>query len=256
MIKHFSRSRQGRLTAVAGALTLAGGALFTGVAAAQTPSGGGDQIPPLPPSGAPFTIALPADGGCILPAAQAVQAVPASRIAANRDEFAVKLAQALGKPVAEVQRALAETEPPMIARGEIRQVFFFFGDEAALAPAASQLGVTPAELKAALEEGGRTLCDNPPPRPAENAPVGPPTALFEAVAEVLGRGITAAGVQAALEANRPSAPPNVTRIAIEATPLNGHLQSLAGALGVTVEELDAALRSIAPGPRVMVPAHP
>jgi hypothetical protein len=239
--------RRGRLTAAAGALVLAGGVLLTGAAAAQTPANSSDQIPPPPPPGATFTIALPAGGGCVVPATHAVQAVPATRIAQTRDEFATKLAAALGKPVADVQRALAETAPPLIAQGEVRRVFFVFGDETSLAPAARQLGVTPAELQAALVEGGKTLCENPPPPPAAGEPAGPPTALFAAVAEVLGRGITAAGVQAALEANRPSGPPDVTRIAIEAGPVSDHLQALASALGVTVEALDAALRSLAPG---------
>ena len=123
-------------------------------------------------------------------------------------------------------------------------------EPAMLVPAAARLGVTPDELAAALEAAGPHLCAAvPAPAGAGIAVPAPPAALFEAVDRQLGRGITAAQVQAAMAALYPAdGGTGPARVIMRASPAaeehEEHLRVLAEALGVTVDELEAALRSV------------
>ena len=228
------RRSRGFAFAAGAALALGGMMLLPGSAAAQTPTG----VQPAPvPAVAPTV--------CPPPGAMAVAAV-----AITRAEFAAQLAKALGKTQAEVERALGQVEGELSPPEVIGMVGVAVpaGDDGLLDAVAARLGVTVEELKAAMQAAAPP-CPSGPPQPG--APVDvfvTPTALFEALAQTLGRGITAAQVQAAFEAE---APPANVQLAVRANP-EQHLEALARALGVTVEQLKAALRSIAPqvaGPR-------
>ena len=225
------------MAAVAGAaLILGGAALVPGGARAQTP-----EVQPAPvPMHLPFACPAPEAG-----------AVPGVLI--TRAEFAAQLAKALGKTQAEVERALDQVEGELPAPEVIGTVGVVMpvADDGVLSAVAARLGVTSQELMEAMRAAAPPC---PAGQPQAGAPVEvlvTPAALFESIAQKLGRGFTAAQVQAAFEASRPSGGPASVQIAFRANP-EQHLEALARALGVTVEQLRAALGTIAPrvvGPR-------
>jgi hypothetical protein len=198
-------------------------------------------------------------------------------VAGPKDDFAAQLAKALGKTQAEVEQALAQVRAQFAVERENRpgggEMMIMLPDATALAPAAAQLGVTPEELAAAMRAAlpapppgapgfGIASASAPapgtapanvtaPPCPPEPGQPGggavrveppKPEALFQAIADHLGRGITAAQVRAALESLRPSG----DTVTVRVLPNDRFLEALAQALGVTVDQLKAALQSIVP----------
>ena len=222
---------------VTGALAL-GGALLTTGAAAQTPTPAAPAaIRECPPPPTP------------------------AQIAEMQQRFATNLANALGKSPAAVQRALQEAErqvpAPLAGVGEPAQVVAIYDDLAALAPAATQLGVPVQVLAEALKAAmPASVC-------VQIAVAGPGAVtdieksavevdmspVFAAVAQRLGRGITTAQVEAAMKLARPAPEhhPVPAPVSIEE-----HLQALAKALDVSVEQLKAALQTTSGGGIVVI----
>ena len=231
-------SKRRWLASVAGALALSG-ALLTNIAAAQTPS-------PQPPRSA---------------AADCPPPPTTAQIAEIQARFTADLATALGKAPADVQRALQEVErqfpAPSVPAVEPGQFLAIYDDVAALAPVAAQLGVTAQELAGALKAAmpaqvcvqfavagpGATTAIQHTSVEIDMAP------LFANVAQQLGRGITATQVEAALKLVHPIAehPPVQAPASIDE-----HVQALARALGVSVDELKAALQSLGQGGIVVI----
>ena len=227
------RARFGAIiTAGIGAVAAAvgGAALMAGVAAAQTP--------PSPPSPSAMRLPLACDGHV------AVEAVVVMRA-----DLAAQLAKALGKPQAEVERALRQAEsqlPPPQPLGS--EIAVHIAGESDLAAIAARLGVTAAELSGAM----RAVEPPCPPVAPAGQPGGTfdvlvePDGLFVAVAQKLGRGIAAAQVKAAFDAERGQAAGLPDQIVVRGVSMDEHLATLAAALDVTQEQLKAALQSIAP----------
>ena len=233
-----------RAAGLIGGVVLAGSVLATGVAAAQTPPAASteaaEQVQP----------------------AQACRLDPMSsaEIARMRSEFAAKLARALGMSATDVERALEQVEgqrPPLAAD----QVMTFEArpiDASHLAPAAARLGVTSEELANALHAAAPEAVECAVASAAGGAGIvlraELPVEHFEAVARQLGRGITGAQVQEAMESLLPPGGVEPGTGVIRLQP-DEHVQALARALGVSAERLIAALESIAP-PFPAVPAGP
>lgn len=223
--------RERRAIAVAvGALTLIVGVLVAGATAglvsAQTPT----------------------------PSSPQDQTPPTTR--PHRTDFINRLAQALGKSPAEVERAFQQVhEAHKAQRSQGQQQRF---DLNRLAPAATQLGVTPQQLADALRAAAQSqFGSRGSGQPGQGGPrIGQrldKSAFFNAVAQQLGGGVTGEQVRDALRALRPTGGQRPSREQIEQR-WNQHLQELATALGVTVDQLRAALQSIWPqgapfGPR-------
>jgi hypothetical protein len=211
------------VAAAAGALVLTGGVLVSGVVpgivSAQTPA-------PTSPT-------------------EQEQAPPGMR-RHDHAEFVNRLAQALGKTPDEVTRALQQVHDAH--HGQRPQG----GPSAALlAPAAQQLGVTPQQLSDAIRTvfQARAGARGPgQPGPGQGGRMGQRpdmSAFFNAIAQQLGGGITGQQVQDAMRSLRPMGGQRPTREQIQQR-MDQHLSELATALNVTVDQLRAALQSIAP----------
>ena len=166
----------------------------------------------------------------------------------GRSEFAAQLARALGKAQADVERALEQVKSQVPPPEPVAIAAHPVADDH-LTSIAARLGVTAKELADAMIAAE-------PPCPSQ-APVGEPgagfnvllepSALFEAIAQKLGRGITGAQVRAAFEAEHGGpAGAQVHRVAVRSVPMEEHLEALAKALGVTTAQIKAAMESIAP----------
>ncbi len=220
------------VAAAAGALVLAGGVLVSGVASgivsAQTPT-------PAPSTG------------------QQEQMPPGMR-GPGRSDFVNRLAQALGKTPDEVTRALQQVHDAHKGqRSQSGQRPQGGPDLTQLAPAAQQLGVTPQQLADAMRAVFQARAGNRGPGgPGQPGQGGPRmgqrpdmSALFNAIAQQLGGGITGQQVQDALRSLRPVGGQRPGREQIQQR-MDEHLRELAAALGVTVDQLRTALQSIAP----------
>ncbi len=207
--------------------------------------------------------------------AQAAQVCPtpsAAQIQAAQQQYAQRLAQALGKPEQEVEQALQQVPPPTIGlkgtqisigyvhvqaggtptAGAVATtgtlVVGFGGDPSILAPAAAKLGVTPQRLADAFKAAGDQLKPAEAPscsRPVENAVIvtqGGDGDLFAAVAQQLGNGITAEQVRDAMQLVQPPAPPAPDG-QLKAK-MDQYVQSLAAALHVSVDQLQAAMQAV------------
>lgn len=229
------RWTRARVAGAAGGALLAGGVLLAGGAALGSGSVASAQSPsPSPsPSARP---GMPRTGG---------------------SDFAQRLAQALGIPQARVEDALRQQRDQHRAEAEARRTQHH-------AQAASTLGVTPQQLTDAITaarqsvfgstqpggrsgqgqgQSGQSGQGQPPPRMGGPG-MGRPNsdAFHQAVAQNLGRGITAEQVRDALRHDRTGvARPDRTQIEQR---MNERLQQLAALLGVTPEQLRTALQSI------------
>lgn len=200
----------------------------------------------------------------------------AALVQAAQQQYAQRLAQALGKSEQEVQQALQQVPPPRVdsklapagvgvagasggftvgingtppagGPGEGGHIVTIAGDPQLLAPAAARLGVTPQQLADAFKAAGEQM------KPAHAVSCGPGSAdaifvlwgnddaLFAAVAQQLGNGISAAQVREAMQLVQPPAPPPAPDGALKAT-LDQYVQALAAALHVSGEQLEAAMQ--------------
>jgi len=163
----------------------------------------------------------------------------------NRGEFAQRLAQALGKTPEQVQAVLEQAGGPGGRNGGMTRP----GGDSIFSGAAQQLGVTPEQLREAMRAAGQALMPQGGQGQSGPGQRGPgmgrldSDAFLNAIAQQLGRNITGAQVRAALEANRPVRPLMPGREQIQQQ-MDAHLQQLATALGVTADQLKAALQSI------------
>jgi hypothetical protein len=216
------------VAAAAGALVLTGGVLvfglLPGIVSAQTPA-------PTPPT-------------------EQEQTPPGMR-RHGHTEFINRLAQALGKTPDEVTQALQQVheahrgQRPSGGQGGLAA--------AALAPAAQQLGVTPQQLADAMRAAFQARAGNRGPGGAGQSGQGGPrmgqrpdlSAMFDAIAQQLGGGITGQQVQDALRSLRLMDGQRPAREQIQQR-MEEHLRELAAALNVSVDELRTALQSIAP----------
>lgn len=203
---------------LAGGVLVAGGAVLDsgGVASAQSPS----------PSPSPST------------------GPGAPRI--GQGDFAQRLAQALGIPQSRVEDALRRQREQHRAEGEARRTQH-------LAVAAAKLGVTAQQLQDAITAARQSVFGSMQPgqgsqgqRPPRMGGPGMgrpnPDAFYQAIAQNLGRGITAQQVRDALQKDRTGMTrPDRTQIEQR---MNEHLQELARLLGVTPEQLRTALQSV------------
>jgi hypothetical protein len=173
-----------------------------------------------------------------------------------RQRFARQLATALGKPEQQVEQALATFEQslPKPPAPDAPLVTHVSGpDPDTLAAIAAKLGVTSDDLADALEAAA------PPPPPCPTADAGrpavstitlDPSQFFDEIARHLGHGITAEQVQATFESTPPKVDVSFQTSGGPATSMtpggpDDPLVQLAAALGVTPEQLQVALRSIA-----------
>ena len=113
------------------------------------------------------------------------------------------------------------------------------------AQAAAQLGVTEQELREAMRAAmhllGGQRQPGQGPRPRLERPDA--SAFFNAIAQQLGRGITGEQVRDALRAAAPAGGARPDRAQIQAR-AEERLQRLAALLGVSVDQLRAALQQI------------
>lgn len=192
------------------------------------------------------TTARPSDAAVGL--AQAV-------FATTKEDFAADLARALGMSTAEVERAIAASQPtaPAIDDEAITiHAVAVTNDPDVLEAVAEQLDVTVEDLAAAVEA---TIPGCPSGPDKNNDPgifsivsIGRDGSndMFEVIAEELGDGITADEVRDAFEAAQPAS----SRTAVAARPaVMFDVNALADALGITVEELEEAMESIMPRPQ-------
>jgi len=211
--------------------------------------------------------------GAAAATAQACATPSAALVQAAQQQYAQRLAQALAKSEQEVQQALQQLPLPAIgpkpaqagagvagmvsvtlggtpaagAPGERGFVMAIGGDPAILAPAAARLGVTPQQLADAFKAAGQQF------KPAHaltcsaggaDALVvlqGDDDALFAAVAQQVGHGMTAAQVREAMQLVQPPASPPTPDGELKAK-LDQYLQALAAALHVSVDQLQAAMQ--------------
>jgi hypothetical protein len=178
----------------------------------------------------------------------------AEQLQQAQQRFAQQLAQALGKPESDVEQALAQFQQslPKPPAGAPAQSVRVGPDPTTLAAVAAQLGVTPQELADAMTAVGPPLpaC---PPSPGQGGAVTvkiDATQLFERIAQQLGHGLTGAQVQAAFERVKPTGAVAYhaqagASVAFAPGGPDDPLATLATALGVTPDQLKAALQSIA-----------
>lgn len=212
------------LLASVGALTLTGGIVVAGVASAQSPT----------PSAAPSASPHPGQG----------------MAGQNRTDFAQRLATALNIPLERVQQALDQVKAQRPAHDQRLRPF----DVTVLGPAAQSLGVTAQQLADAITAARQSMMPDHQPgqrQPGERHPADGQhpdrTAFYAAIAQNLGNGITAQQVQAALETLRPNKANRPTPEQMQQR-MNEHTTQLAQALGVSVDQLRAAMQSIGGGP--------
>jgi hypothetical protein len=215
-----------RVTGAIGAVVLAGGVLVAGSSAltnnsvsAQSPS----------PSPSPSVSPAPGNaGGGQGPHRHGIGRRLGARM--RMRNLAARLAQALNIPQDRVEQAFQQL------RGQAH-------DNAVqrLQPAATQLGVTPQQLADAMAAARRSLIQNRTPgqRPDRSA-------FAAAVAQQLGGAITAEQVESALSALRDTARQNRPDRQQFQQRMQEHLNELAGLLGVTPDQLRAALEQIRP----------
>lgn len=207
--------------------------------------------------------------------ARACPTPSAAQVQAAQQQYAQRLAQALGKSEQEVQQALQQVPPPAIGPklgqagvsvagvaggstvstegappagepGKGGTVVAIAGDPEILAPAAARLGVSPQQLADAFKAAGQQL------KPANAIACsggadqivvmqGDDADLFAAVAQQLGHGITAAQVREAMQLVQPPAAPPAPDSELK-TKLDQYLQALAAALHVSVDQLQVAMQ--------------
>ena len=215
------------VAAAAGALVLTGGVLVSGVVpslvSAQTPS-------PTP--------------------SNVQEQTPPGMRRHDHSEFINRLAQALGKTPDEVTSALQKVHAAHQGQGPMGGQRSQGGPSAdLLAPAAQQLGVTPQQLSDAIRAVFQARSGTRGPgQPGQGGRMGQRpdmTALFDAIAQQLGGGITGQQVQDAMRSLRPMGGQRPGREQIQQR-MDQHLSELAAALNVTVDQLRAALQSIVP----------
>jgi hypothetical protein len=195
----------------AGVLVAAGSTLTGGAASAQSPS----------PSPSPSASPSPSPGS-----GRQGQGPHIGRM--DKGDRAERLAQALNIPQDRVEQAFEQLRDR--ARDAAVQ---------RLAPAATELGVTAQQLADAMRAAAESLHQN---RMDGQRPDR--AAYYDAVARELGGSTTGAQVQAALEALRDAARQNrPDRQQIEQR-MQERLQELAGLLGVSVDQLRAAMEEI------------
>jgi hypothetical protein len=145
-------------------------------------------------------------------------------------DFAARLAQALGIPQEQVEQAFQQL------RGEARA-----NAVQRLQPAATQLGVTAQQLADAMEAARRSLFESRTPGQRHDR-----SAFAAAVAQQLGGTITAEQVESALSTLRDTARQNRPDRQQVQQRMQEHLNELAGLLGVTPDQLRAALEQLRP----------
>ncbi len=191
------------------------------------------------------------------------QAPSAEQLKQAQQQFAQQLAQALGKPEAEVEQALTAFQadlPKPLPGGP--QAGVMGPDPATLAPIAAKLGVTAQALAAAMTAAAPQLPACPPAGVSGQVKVKVDAAqMFAQVAQQLGNGITGEQVQAAFQSSGPitvSASRTQSGAAVGFAPggLNDPLAKLAAALNVTPEQLKAALQTIAGSSGCPLPPAP
>jgi hypothetical protein len=215
-----------RVAGAVGAVVLAGGVLVAGSGMLNDGSVSAQTPTPTPtPSASP----APRDqGGPHGPFGRGIGRIGFGQM--GMGDFAARLAEALGIPQERVEQAFEQLRDR-------------FHDNALerLEPAATELGVTPQQLADAMQAAGRSLFEN---RASGQRPDR--SAYADAVAQELGGNVTGDEVEAALSALRDTARQNrPDREQIEER-MQEHLEELAGLLGVTPDQLRAALEQIRP----------
>jgi hypothetical protein len=232
-------------------VAIGGAALVPGLAGAQTPPRGTPEpavtircVGDGPATSArPATGARPADGSITYSAAV---------FATTNENFAAELARALGMTAAQVERAIAASQPTMPPAGAVRTTFSAVAvtnEPGVLEAVAKELGVSVDTLAAAVEAAMPDVpeCETEPAgaeRPLVF--VGGDAGTFEAIAQALGNNITGDRVRAAFEAAMPrlAAAGGVAQPAVKFD-----VEALAKALGISTERLQAAMESILPQSR-------
>jgi hypothetical protein len=235
-----------RWAASLGAVVAVGSAvLVPGLAGAQTPPRGTSEPAVAIRCGVdgPRTGVRPPDGAV---------AYSSAVFATTNEDFAAELARALGMSAAQVERAIAASQPDVPTGGGVATtvtVAAVTTDPDVLEVVAKDLGVTVDELEAAVEAAMPDVpeCDSGSARGERPLVlISGNAGTFDAIAEELGNGITGEEVESAFEA----AGPTIPRDAVAARPaVMFDVEALAEALGITVEELEEAMQSIMPRPR-------
>lgn len=232
-------------------VAIGGAALVPGMAGAQTP--------PRGTTGPAVTVRCIGDG----PAAgvrtttgtrppDGVAGYSAAVFGTTNENFAAELARALGISTAQVERAIATSQPtipPAVAERPTIRVIAVTNERDVLEAVAKQLGVSVDRLEAAVEAAMPDVpqCETEPAgaeRPLVF--VGEDAGTFEAIARALGNGITGDRVRAAFETAMPRPAP--TGVAAQPAVMFD-VEALARALGITVERLQEAMESIVLVPR-------
>lgn len=216
--------RSRRVAGAIGAVVLAGGVLVAGSNVLTN-----DSVSAQTPSPSPAPSASPAPGN-------AGGNQGPNRIGMGRPRFrrigvrnlAARLAQALNIPQSQVEQAFQQLRSQAHDKNLQR-----------LQPAATQLGVTPQQLADAMQAARRSLFQNHTrgQRPDRSA-------LDAAIAQQLGGNVTAQQVEAALSALRTTARQNRPDQQQIQQRMQEHLSELAGLLGVTPDQLRAAMEQI------------
>lgn len=163
----------------------------------------------------------------------------------GKGELAAKLAQALNIPQARVEQAIQQLGGRQSALGRGMKLT----DSPAFIAAAQQLKVTPQQLADSLKAATNDAISQRQSAQQGNGARGArgqrpdPGALAAAVAQKLGNGVTAAQVQAALSTLRPQGGAKPDRSQVQAA-IDARLQQFAQALGVTMDQLKSALKTI------------
>jgi len=223
------RWTKARVAGAVGGVVLAGSTLaLGGLASAQSPS------PSPTPSSSPSPAASPSPGS-------RWPGRPPGGMEVGRGEFARRLAEALGIPQSRVEDALQQLRDRAGAGAQDVPA-----QSGRLADAAGKLGVTEQQLSDALRNAMGTIRDSASDRMRSGQGwQGPGDAFFSAVAQQLGGGITAEQVRDALGGGfQRQGMPDRAQLQARA---DQFLQEFASLLGVSVDQLREALRSIGGG---------
>jgi hypothetical protein len=235
-----------RWAASLGAAVAVGSAvLVPGLAGAQTPPRGTTEPTAAIRCGVegPGTGVRPPDGAI---------AFSSAVFATRNEDLAAELARALGMSTAQVERAIAASQPDVPSGGGLAttvNVAVVTTDPDVLEVVAEELGVSVDELEAAVEAAMPDVPECETGTAAAGRPlvfISGSADIFDAIAEELGGSITGDDVRSAFEASGPTVP----RGGVAARPaVMFDVDAMAEALGITVEELQEAMESIMPLPR-------
>jgi hypothetical protein len=213
-----------RVAGAVGAVVLAGGVLVAGTNALTN-----DPVSAQSPSPSPSASPAPGNaGGRQGPHRPGIGRFDVGRM--GMGDFAARLAQALNIPQERVEQAFEQLRNQRKDNALQR-----------LEPAATQLGVTPQQLADAMDAARRSVFQSHTSgqRPDRSA-------FADAVAQQLGGNITGDQVEAVLSAQRDAARQNrPDRQQVEQR-MQERLEQLAGALGVTTDQLRAAFEELRP----------